>query len=87
MTSSALARQLATNLRAWRDGRGMSQERLGELLGKHRTYIGRIESGKENLTLAAVERLAAQLGLHPLDLLEGDIARSDRDDSGPSTEC
>jgi transcriptional regulator with XRE-family HTH domain len=83
--SNVLARQLAENLRAYRAEHLLSQERLGQLLGKHRTYIGRIESGTENVSLANVAGLAAQLGLHPMDLLDGDIVRADRQASTAGT--
>lgn len=48
---------------------GLSQERLAEDLGFHRTYLGSVERGERNLTLASVEQLAARLGIDPLDLL------------------
>ncbi len=35
----------------------------------HRTYIGGVERGERNLTLATVERYAEAIGLDPLDLL------------------
>ena len=48
---------------------GLSQERLAEDLGFHRTYLGSVERGERNLTLASVEQLAERLGIDPLDLL------------------
>ena len=48
---------------------GVSQERLAEDLGFHRTYLGSVERGERNLTLASVEQLAQRLGVDPLDLL------------------
>lgn len=76
--TNVLAQQLAENLRSYRAERLLSQERLGDLLGKHRTYIGRIESGTENVSLANVVGLAAQLGMHPSELLDGELVRADR---------
>jgi hypothetical protein len=37
----------------------------------HRTYMGGIERGERNLTLRNVERLAEQLGVGVLDMLQG----------------
>jgi transcriptional regulator with XRE-family HTH domain len=65
-----LQRRLGRHLRAYRLARGLSQEGLADLLGYHRTYIGGLERGERNLTLKAVERIAALIGIDPLTLLE-----------------
>ncbi len=41
---------------------GISQEQLAELANLHRTYISAVESGKRNLTLGSIQRLALALG-------------------------
>jgi CheY-like chemotaxis protein/DNA-binding XRE family transcriptional regulator len=41
---------------------GISQEKLAELADLHRTYISAVESGKRNLTLESIQRLARALG-------------------------
>jgi CheY-like chemotaxis protein/DNA-binding XRE family transcriptional regulator len=41
---------------------GLSQETLAELSDLHRTYISAVESGKRNLTLESIQRLATALG-------------------------
>src|SRR5579864_9739612 len=41
---------------------GISQERLAELADLHRTYISAVESGRRNLTLESIQRLASALG-------------------------
>ena len=64
-----LQRVLGENLRAHRLARGYSQEAFADLFGLHRTYIGGLERGERNVTLKTVERLAALLGLDPLELL------------------
>jgi transcriptional regulator with XRE-family HTH domain len=60
---------LGRNLRRMRRKLGYSQEAFGEQVGWHRTFVGAVERGERNLTLRTVERLATQLGVHPLDLL------------------
>lgn len=64
-----LQRALGRNLRTHRQKLGISQEQLAEKLGYHRTYVGSIEQGSRNLSLRSLERLAADLGIDPLDLL------------------
>jgi uncharacterized HTH-type transcriptional regulator in smaI restriction system 5'region len=64
-----LQRIVGKNLRAYRQAKGLSQEAFAELIGMHRTYIGGVERGERNLTLATVERYAEAIGLDPLDLL------------------
>lgn len=64
-----LQRTLGLNVRAWRLSRGWSQDTLAEIVGLCRTYISSIELGKRNVRLVTVERLAAGIGVSPLDLL------------------
>lgn len=63
-----LQRRVGDYLRAYRLQRGLSQERFAEVVGVHRTYMGAIERGEENLTLKSVERLATILDTDPLNL-------------------
>jgi len=64
-----LNKLFAENLRRRRLAIGISQEQLAARCGLHRTYVGAIERGERNVTLATVERLAASLDKNPLDLL------------------
>lgn len=65
-----LQRILGRNLRAYRKARGLSQESFAEVLGVHRTYMGGIERGERNLTLQSLERIAEQIDMEPLSLLQ-----------------
>ena len=49
-------------VRETRMERGISQERLGQLAGVHRTYIGMIERAEKNITLTNMEKIARALG-------------------------
>lgn len=64
-----LQRRFGRNLRRWREEQGYSQEGFADELGYHRTYLGGVERGERNLTLKSVERIAAKVGLDPLELL------------------
>jgi transcriptional regulator with XRE-family HTH domain len=70
-----LQQQLGRNLRAYRMGRGLSQEDFADVVGVHRTYIGGIERGERNLTLISVERIAEALEVDPLSLLMSEDKR------------
>ena len=59
----------ARNLRGYRRGKGLSQEKLAELSGLHRTYVGAVERGERNISLDNMERLANALGVNLTDLL------------------
>lgn len=65
-----LQKTLGHNLRAYREGQGLSQEKFADELGVHRTYMGGIERGERNLTLKSLERIAAQIDVDPLALLQ-----------------
>jgi transcriptional regulator with XRE-family HTH domain len=60
---------IAENVRRLRKGRGISQERLAETCGYHRTYVGMIERGERNISIATLEALAGALGVEPHRLL------------------
>lgn len=65
-----LQKIVGQNLRAYREGRGLSQEAFAGVLGVHRTYMGGLERGERNLTLKSLERIAKRLGVDPLALLQ-----------------
>ena len=65
-----LQRTVGRNLRAYREGKGLSQEAFADELGVHRTYMGGIERGERNLTLKSLERIAARIDADPLALLQ-----------------
>jgi transcriptional regulator with XRE-family HTH domain len=65
------ARQLfAQNLRKIRAKAGLSQEKLAELAGLHRTYIGSVERGERNISIDNMERLAHALSVDIKELLK-----------------
>ncbi|MAK48708.1 helix-turn-helix transcriptional regulator [Marinobacter sp.] len=57
------------NLRAIRQSRGFTQERLAYVSGIDRSYVGKIERGQVNLTIDKLYLLAATLGCSPKDLI------------------
>lgn len=57
------------NVKKYRKDRGISQERLAEISGVHRTYIGMIERAEKNITLRNIQKIANALNVRIQDLL------------------
>jgi transcriptional regulator with XRE-family HTH domain len=55
--------EFGETIRAIRKSKGWSQEELAEASGLHRTYIGSIERGEQNVSLKNIKRLADALGV------------------------
>ena len=74
---TAQAAEFGRRVRRYREamdnghGRRVSQERLAEMTGLHRTYIGHVERGEVNVALYNIVRIAAALGVDPSDLVGG----------------
>jgi len=56
-------------LREARAEKGVSQERLAELAGLHRTYVSSVERGERNISLVNIAKLAVALGIEMRDLM------------------
>lgn len=69
---------VAHNIRSARAARGWSQEELADRCGLHRTYVGVIERGERNITLATLERIAIALGVEAITLLRETTERRTR---------
>ncbi len=57
------------NIRAFRQAKGWSQEKLAFEANLHRTYIGDIERGERNVSVVNVQKIAEALGVRAADLL------------------
>lgn len=55
-------------LRELRLERGLTQERLAELAGIHRNYVGEVERGQRNIALDNIHALADALEVEAADL-------------------
>ena len=61
-----LSKKFGVRVRTLRNALGLSQEKLAEKAGVHRTYIGMIERGEKNITLSNIDKIANALGV-PID--------------------
>ncbi|MGV4797444.1 MULTISPECIES: helix-turn-helix domain-containing protein [Rhizobium] len=60
----------ARNLRAARQGKGLSQEELAHRADIDRTYISSLERSVYNASIDVVDRLATVLGIEACELLK-----------------
>jgi transcriptional regulator with XRE-family HTH domain len=66
-----LLRAFGELVRTKREAAGLSQEELAFRVGLHRTYVGSVERGERNITLANIYRLAKALGCPVTELMPG----------------
>jgi len=57
-------------LRALRTARGISQEKLCQMIKANRNFVGSVERGKQNICLDNIVRLAKALKVAPRELFE-----------------
>lgn len=66
----AARERLAVRIKALREQRGMTQERLAERAGISRTYLARLETDRQDPTLSTLEKLAKALKVSVAKLLK-----------------
>ena len=69
MSRMEIAEAFGVTVREERKKLGISQEKFGELVGVHRTYVGMIERGEKNITLSNIVKVSRALGLTASELL------------------
>lgn len=62
--------ELGKRIRRLRIRQRLSQEKLADICGLHRSHMGEIERGRANLTLATLEIIAQSLQTTPSALLK-----------------
>lgn len=67
---SGLAKRLGTCVRELRLAAGLTQVEFAERCGFYQTYLSRVETGRANPSLNALEVLANSLGMSVFDLFE-----------------
>ncbi len=66
-----IKQQFGRNVAHHRHNLKLSQEKLSERAGLHRTYIGNIERGEKNVSLINICKIATALEIKPNELLNG----------------
>ena len=65
-----ILRQFGLRVKGFRQSRGISQEKLADLAGLDRSYVGGVERGERNISLINIHKLAAALNISTGTLLE-----------------
>jgi len=71
MNKVELLKKFGKKVREERKKLGLSQETLAEKAGVHRTYIGMIERGEKNITIANIHKISKALKVKISKLTEG----------------
>ena len=70
MAGEELARKFGALVRQLRSQKGLSQERLGELSGLHRNYVGAVERAERTPSIVVADKMARSLGTTLAELFE-----------------
>lgn len=69
---------IGSNIKFYRTNLGLSQEKLAELAGLHRTYIGAVERGERNISAKNIAKIAEVLGIEPYKLMRKETRKPSR---------
>ena len=83
---SDIAMIIGQRIRSYRVAKGLSQEKLAELSDCHPAYIGQIERGEKNVTIASIEKISCALGV-PLSRIFEMLGAEENADSNIPLEC
>jgi transcriptional regulator with XRE-family HTH domain len=70
MYEEDITKRIGLNITIIRERKGLSQEKLAELAGLHRAYIGQIERAEKNIGLKNLQKIAFGLNISIKDLLD-----------------
>ena len=63
--------KIGNRIRELRSRTGLSQEKFAQKIGMDRTYFATVESGKRNISLQNIEKIANGLNITISELFEG----------------
>jgi len=72
MNSKNILEIFGQNVQKYRKEMNVSQEKLADMAGVHRTYVGMVERAEKNITLRNMEKFAIALKVKIKNLLENE---------------
>ena len=63
MSEEEIIKKIAFNIKVERMRKNLTQFQLAEMIAVHEKYIGKVESGKQNLTIKTLIKLANALDI------------------------
>ncbi|DAA81336.1 MAG TPA: XRE family transcriptional regulator [Cyanobacteria bacterium UBA10660] len=63
MSEEEIIKKIAFNIKVERMRKNLTQFQLAEMIDVHEKYIGKVESGKQNLTIKTLIKLANALDI------------------------
>jgi transcriptional regulator with XRE-family HTH domain len=70
MATTRIRKTFGKRVRNLRQSKGYSQESFADTVDLHRTYIGAIERGEQNVSLDNIEKIAKALKVKVSELFE-----------------
>lgn len=71
MSTNQSRKAFGKRVRSMREAKGYSQETFADIAGMHRTYVGSIERGEQNVSIDNIARIAKALNLSLQELFKG----------------
>ena len=66
-----ITKQFGARIRALRNAKGLSQEKFALSIDMDRTYYASVESGKRNISINNIAKIAQGLGISLEELVKG----------------
>lgn len=70
MKDEDLLNRIGLNIRVERTIKQLTQAQLAEIIDVHEKYVGKIETGKQNVTVKTLNKIAKALNIDIIKLLE-----------------
>ena len=70
MDNAEIFNLIGLNIRVERTRKRLTQAQLAELIEVHEKYIGKIEAGKQNITLKTLNKIANALSVNIIDFFK-----------------
>lgn len=68
--NTKILQRLGENLRKYRLESNLTQEQLAELVGIHPTYVGKLESGKNNPSVKMLYKITRAMKINLCDIFD-----------------